>query len=85
MAKHYATTQSRVDEVAIGFELLLPSGIDGVPPTIFVIDGIKYIDNMGAGEPPKVRLTSDFPEGPYSVEFPPDAVVTMIAEPRDDD
>jgi hypothetical protein len=85
MAKHYATTESRIDEVKIGFELLLPSGIDGVPPTTFVIDGIKLIHNQGAGEPPKIRLTSDLPEGPYTVDFPLDAVVTMIAEPKDDD
>ncbi|HEX3447370.1 MAG TPA: hypothetical protein VHS97_03920 [Isosphaeraceae bacterium] len=85
MAKHYATTESRIDEVKIGFELLLPSGIDGVLPTTFVIDGIKLIHNNGAGEPPKIRLTSDLPEGPYSVDFPLDAVVTMIAEPTDDD
>jgi hypothetical protein len=84
MAKHYAITESRIDDVEIGFELLLPSGIDGVPPTIFVIDGIKLIHNKGAGEPPKIRLTSDFPEGSYTVDFPSDAVVTMIAEPRDD-
>jgi hypothetical protein len=85
MAKHYATTESRIDEVQIGFELLLPSGMDGVPPTNFVIDGIKLIHNKGAGEPPKIRLTSDLPEGPYTVDFPLDAVVTMIVEPRDDD
>jgi hypothetical protein len=85
MAKHYATTESRIDEVKIGFELLLPSGIDGVPPTTFVIDGIKLIHNQGAGEPRKIRLTSDLPEGPYTVDFPLDAVVTMIAEPKDDD
>ena len=30
MAKHYATTEIRVEEVEIGFELLLPSGMDGV-------------------------------------------------------
>jgi hypothetical protein len=51
----------------------------------FVIDGIQLIHNEGAGEPPKIRLTSDLPEGPYSVDFPLDAVVTMIVEPRDDD
>jgi hypothetical protein len=85
MAKHYATTESRVDEVKIGFELLLPSGIDGVPPTTFVIDGIKLIHNKAAGEPPKIRLTSDLPEGGYTVDFPLDAVVTMIVESRDDD
>ena len=85
MAKHYATTESRVDEVKIGFELLLPSGIDGVPPTTFVIDGIKLIHNKAAGEPPKIRLTSDLPEGAYTVDFPLDAVVTMVVEPRDDD
>jgi hypothetical protein len=85
MAKHYATTESRVDEVKIGFELLLPSGIDGVPPTTFVIDGIKLIHNKAAGEPPKIRLTSDLPEGGYTVDFPLDAVVTMIVEPRGDD
>ena len=85
MAKHYATTESRIDEVEIGFELLLPSGIDGVPPMTFVIDRIKLIHNKGAGEPPKIRLTSDLPEGAYTVDFPLDAVVTMIAEPRDDD
>ena len=38
MAKHYATTQIRADEVQIGFELLLPSGIDGLPPANFVVD-----------------------------------------------
>ena len=81
MAKHYATTESRVDEVKIGFELLLPSGIDGVPPTTFVIDGIKLINNKAAGEPPKIRLTSDLPEGGYTVDFALDAVVTMIVEP----
>jgi hypothetical protein len=94
MAKHYATTEIRIDKVEIGFELLLPSGMptkrgrhaqDGEPPTKFVIDGIKLINNQGDGEPPKIRLTSDLPEGPYTVEFPPDAVVTMIVEPRDDD
>jgi hypothetical protein len=85
MAKHYATTESRIDEVKIGFELLLPSGIDGVPPMTFVIDGIKLISGKGAGEPPKIRLTSDLPEGAYTVDFPLDAVVTMIAEPSDDD
>jgi hypothetical protein len=85
MAKHYATTEIRIDKVEIGFEVLLPSDIDGVPPTKFVIDGIKLIHNKGAGEPPKIRLTSDLPEGPYTVDFPPDAVVTMIVEPREDD
>ena len=85
MAKHYATTESRIDEVEIGFELLLPSGMDGVPPMNFVIDGIKLIDNSDAGEPPKIRLTTDLPEGPYTIDFPLDAVVTMIAEPMDDD
>lgn len=85
MANHYATTESRIDELEIGFELLLPSGMDGVPPMNFVIDGIKLIHNKGAGEPPKIRLTSDLPEGPYTVDFPLDAVVTMIVEPRDDD
>jgi hypothetical protein len=85
MAKHYATTAGRIDEVEIGFELLLPSGMEGVPPTKFVVDGVKLIHNEGAGEPPRIRLTSDFPEGPYTVDFPLDAVVTMIAEPRDDD
>jgi hypothetical protein len=84
MAKHYATTESRIEELEIGFELLLPSGMDGVPPAIFVIDGIKLIDNGGVGERPKIRLTSDLPEGAYTVDFPLDAVVTMIAEPRDD-
>jgi hypothetical protein len=57
---------------------------NGRPPP-FVVDGIKIIHNQGAGEPPKIRLTSDLPEGPYTVDFPPDAVVTMIVEPRDDD
>ena len=85
MGKHYATTEIRIDKVEIGFEVLLPSDIDGVPPTKFVIDGIKLIHNEGAGEPPKIRLTSDLPEGPYTVDFPLDAVVTMIVEPRDDD
>jgi hypothetical protein len=32
MAKHYATSVVRVEELEIGFELLLPSGMDGVPP-----------------------------------------------------
>jgi hypothetical protein len=41
MANHYATTESRIDELEIGFELLLPSGMDGVPPMNFVIDGIS--------------------------------------------
>jgi hypothetical protein len=54
MAKHNATTESRIDEVEIGFELLLPSGIDGVSPTTFVIDGIKLIHDKGAREPPKI-------------------------------
>jgi hypothetical protein len=51
MGKHNATTESRIDEVEIGFELLLPSSIDGVPPATFVIDGIKLIHGKGAGEP----------------------------------
>jgi hypothetical protein len=85
MANHYATTESRIDEVEIGFELLLPPGMDGVPPMNFVVDGIKLIHNKGADEPPKIRLTSDLPEGPYTVDFPLEAVVTMIVEPRDDD
>jgi hypothetical protein len=85
MAKHYATTEVHIDKVEIGFEVLLPSGIDGVPPTTFVVDGMKLINNEGAGEPPKIRLTSDLPEGPYTVDFPPDAVVTMIVEPTNDD
>jgi hypothetical protein len=85
MARHYATTEIRVDELEIGFEVLLPSGMDGVPPTNFVVDGIKLIHNQGAGEAPKIRLTSDLPEGPYTVDFPPDAIVTIILEPKDDD
>jgi hypothetical protein len=86
MAKHYATTEIRVDEVEIGFELLLPSGMDGVPPAnIIVVDGVKLIHNQGAGEPPRIRLTSDLPEGPYTVDFPRDAIVTIILEPRDFD
>ena len=85
MAKHYATTEIRVDEVEIGFELLLPSGMDGVPPANVIVDGVKLIYNQGAGEPPRIRLTSDLPEGPYTVDFPCDAVVTIILEPRDVD
>ena len=86
MAKHYATTEIRVDEVEIGFELLLPSGMDGVPSAnIIVVDGVKLIHNQGAGEPPRIRLTSDLPEGPYTVDFPRDAIVTIILEPRDVD
>lgn len=84
MAKHYATTDIRVDEVEIGFEMLLPSGIDGVPPANFVVDGIKLIPSQGAGEPPKIRLTSDLPEGPYTVDFPHNAIITIIVEPGDD-
>ena len=84
MAKHYATTDIRVDEVEVGFEMLLPSGIDGVPPANFVVDGIKLIHNHGAGEPPKIRLTSDLPEGPYTVDFPQNAIITIILEPGDD-
>ena len=83
MAKHYATTEIRVEEVEIGFELLLPSGMDGVPPANFIVDGVKLIHDQGAGEPPKIRLTSDLPEGPYTVDFPRDAVVTIILEPKD--
>jgi hypothetical protein len=84
MAKHYATTDIRVDEVEVGFEMLLASGIDGVPPANFVVDGIKLIHNQGAAEPPKVRLTSDLPEGPYTVDFPHNAIITIILEPGDD-
>jgi hypothetical protein len=84
MAKHYATTEIRIDKVEIGFEVLLPSGIDGVPPTRFLIDRIKLINNQGASEPLKIRLTSDLPEGTSTVEFPPDAVVTIIVEPGAD-
>ena len=83
MAKHYATTEIRVDELEIGFEVILPSGMDGVPPAHFVVDAVKLIHNQGAGEPPKIRLTSDLPEGPYTVDFPRDAVVTIILEPKD--
>ncbi len=85
MAKHYATTQIRADEVEIGFELLLPSGMDGVPPAHFVVDGVKLIQDNGIGEPSQIRLTSDLPEGPYTVDFPRGAIVTAILEPRDDD
>ena len=84
MAKHYATTEIRVEEVEIGFELLVPSGIDGVPPTNFIVDGVKLVHGQDAGEPPKIRVTSDLPEGPYTVDFPRDAIVTIILEPRDD-
>lgn len=84
MAKHYATTQIRADEVEIGFELLLPSGMDGVPPANFIVDGVKLIHSHGAGEPPQIRLTSDLPEGPYIVDFPRGAIVTVILEPTDD-
>jgi hypothetical protein len=84
MAKHYATAVVRVEDLEIGFELLLPSGIDGVPPANFIVDGIKVIDGKQAGERPKIRLTSDLPEGPYTVDLPPDAIVTIIAEPNDD-
>jgi hypothetical protein len=84
MAKHYATTEICVDEVEIGFELLMPSGIDGVPPANFIVDGVKLIHDPAAAEPPKIRLTSDLPEGPYTVDFPRDAIVTIILEPRDD-
>jgi hypothetical protein len=83
MAKHYATTEIRVDEVEIGFELLLPSGMEGVPPANFVVDGIKLIRDQAVGGPPKIRLTSDLPEGPYTVDFPRNASVTIVAEPRD--
>jgi hypothetical protein len=83
MAKHYATTEIHVDEVEIGFELILPSGMDGVPPANFIVDGVKLIHDHRAGEP-KVRLTSDLPEGPYTVDFPRDAIVTIILEPSDD-
>jgi hypothetical protein len=85
MAKHYATTVVRVEELEIGFELLLPSGMDGVPPANFVIDGIKLIDDKRAGQTPKIRLTSDLPEGPHTVDFPRDAIVTILAEPNDYD
>ena len=84
MAKHYATTEIRVDEVEMGFELVLQSGMDGVPAANFVVDGVKLIHNQDAGEQPKIRLTSDLPEGPYTVDFPRDAIVTIILEPRDD-
>jgi hypothetical protein len=85
MAKHYATTEIRADEVEIGFELLMPSGMDGVPPANIIVDGVKLIHNQLAGEPPRIRLTSDLPEGPYTVDFPRDAIVTIILEPRNDD
>jgi hypothetical protein len=85
MAKHYATTVIRVEELEIGFELLLPSGMDGVPPASFIVDGIKVLDNKRAGESSKIRLTSDLPEGQYTVDLPRDAIVTIIAEPNDDD
>ena len=84
MARHYATTEIRVDKVEMGFEVFLPSGIDGVPPQVRHRRG-QLIHNKDAGEPPKIRLTSDLPEGPYTVDFPPDAVVTMVVETRDDD
>lgn len=84
MAKHYATTVIRVEELEIGYELILPSGMEGVPPANFVVDGIKLIVNQGLGGPPMIRLTSDLPEGPYTVDFPRDAQVTIIAEPNDD-
>jgi hypothetical protein len=83
MAKHYATTAIRIDDVEIGFELLLPSGMEGVPPAHFVVDGIKVIQD--AGVPTTIRLTSDLPEGAYTVDFPRDAIVTIISEPNDDD
>jgi hypothetical protein len=85
MAKHYATSVVSVEELKIGFELLLPSGMDGVPPAHFVIDGIKLIDDKRVGQTPTVRLTSDLPEGPYTVDFPQDANVMILAEPNDDD
>jgi hypothetical protein len=85
MAKHYATTEIRIDEVEVGFEVLLPSGIDGVPPANFIVDGVKLIHDQGAGEPARIRLTSDLPEGPYTVDLPRDVIVTIILEPRDDD
>ncbi|BBZ42075.1 hypothetical protein [Mycobacterium conspicuum] len=85
MAKHYATTRVRADEVEIGFELLLPSGMDGVPPAHFVVDGVKLVRNHGVGEPSQIRLTSDLPEGSYTVDFPRGAMVTMILEPNDND
>jgi hypothetical protein len=86
MAKHYATSVVRAKELKIGFELLLPSGMDGVPPAHFVIDGIKLIDDKRVGQTPTVRLTSDLPEGPpYTVDFPQDAIVMILAEPNDYD
>ena len=85
MAKHYATPVICVEELEIGYELILPSGMEGVPPAHFVVDGIKLIANERTAGSPTIRLTSDLPEGPYTVDFPRDALVTIIAEPNDDD
>lgn len=52
MAKHYATAVIPVADVEIGFELLLPSGRDGLPPAKFIVDAVKLIDSPGAGEGP---------------------------------
>ena len=85
MAKHYATTVICVEELEIGYEMILPSGMDGVPPANFVVDGIKLVASQRSGGSPTIRLTSDLPEGPYTVDFPRDALVTVVAEPNDYD
>jgi len=58
--------------------------MDGVPPASLIVEGSKVIDNKRAGERSKIRLTSDLPGGPYTVDLPRDAIVTIIAEPNDD-